>query len=412
NELVKENVLSLGWLHQHSKNTAVTVKDTLHHVWYPETATKNYRDNLAEAFWNSKQGKYEYLLNLGMNNRVYPRYSRSEFSQLNYNGQATYFVPNGTLFYESTHNWRSYKNAPSLDYVNSTYYSEFSRSYSGNKSDISVSNTYDTRSYGNEAINLFRSSYWDDYFRFQYELPVSKTFSWNFEDEWQKRNYPSDDPRGYSQLKLKTTANIFIDKQTRGRIGHLYVLNHENTRMKTHKNHEFSGMWERKYSDTFKLRFEDMYHRRNGVVDDSMDFNENILIAKAVWRLPGMIELTWRNEHLNRVYSGTAYPDFKYLASLLSASYVKPKNYDWLLETGYKAFSHEKGVNAGWNESAQPIVLAKVNFVLRDDLKLHLSASSEKSFYKSFDTLAQELLWDFTRPMTITEFYGGLEYDF
>jgi len=412
NELVKENVLSLGWLHTHSKNTAVTVKDTLHHVWYPETATKNYRDNLAEVFWNSKQGKYEYLLNLGMDNRVYPRYSRSDFSQLNYNSQTTYFVPNGTLFYEGTHNWRSYKNSPSLDYINSTYYGEFSRSYSGNKSDISVSNTYDTRNYGNEAINLFRSSYWDNYFRFQYDLPVSKTFSWSFEDEWQKRNYPSDDPRGYSQLKLRTTANIFIDKQTRGRFGYLYTMNHENTRLKTHKNHEFSGMWERKYSDTFKLRFEDTYHRRNGVVDDSMDFKENVLIAKAVWRLPRKIELTWRNELLNRVYSGTVYPDFKYVASLVSASYAKPKKYDWLFETGYKAFSHEKGVKTGWNDSAQPMVLAKVNFVLRDDLKLHLSASSEKSFYKSFDTLAQELLWDFTRPMTVTEFYGGLEYDF
>lgn len=412
NELVKENILAFAWLHKHSKNTAVTVKDTLHHVWYPDADIKSYRNNLAEVFWNSKQGKYEYLLNLGATGRVYPRYSRSDFSQLNYNSQTTYFVPNGTVFYEETHNWRSYKNSPSLDYINGTYYGEFSRSYTGNKSDISVSNTYDTRHYGNEAVNLFRASYWDNYFRFRYDLPVSKTFSWTFEDEWQKRLYASDGPRGYAQLKLHTTANIFIDKQTKGRFGHLYTANVENTRNKTHKNHEFSGMWERKYSKEFKLRFEDIFHRRNGLTDGTMDFKENILIARAVWSLPSKIELTWRNELLERVYEAMTYPDFKHIATLLSASYAKPKKYDWLVEAGYKKFSHERAAGAGWDDAAHPLLLAKVNFVLRDDLKLQLSASTEKSFYRSFDTLAQELLWDFTRPMTITDFYGSLVYDF
>lgn len=412
NELVKENILALAWLHQHSKNTAVTVKDTLHHVWYPDADLKSYRDNLAEAFWNSKQGKYEYLLNLGMNGRVYPRYSRSDFNQLNYNSQTTYFVPNGTLFYEETHNWRDYKNSPSLDYINSTYYGEFSRSYGGNKSDISVSNTYDTRHYGNEAVNLFRATYWDNYFRFRYDLPVSKTFNWTFEDEWQKRLYPSDGPRGYAQLKLHTTANITIDKETKGRVSHLYTANVENTRNKTHKNHEFSGMWERKYSKNFKLRLEDIFHRRNGLTDNTMDFRENEFITKAVWSLPSKIELTWRNELLKRVYEAATYPDFKFIATVLSAAYAKPKKYDWLVEAGYKKFSHERAAVAGWNDAAHPLLLAKINFVLRDDLKLQLSASTEKTFYRSFDTLAQELLWDFTKPVTITDFYGSLVYDF
>ncbi|HEY9069253.1 MAG TPA: hypothetical protein VIV61_03295 [Candidatus Ozemobacteraceae bacterium] len=412
NELVKENILSLAWLHQHSKNTAVTVKDTLHHLWYPEAVTKNYRDNLAEAFWNSKQGKYEYLQNLGWNTRVYPRYSRSDFTQLNYNSQTTYFVPNGTLFYESTYNWRSYDESPNLDYINSTYYGEFSRSYSGNKSDISVSNTYDTRHYGNESVNLFRASYWDNYFRFRYDLPVSKTFSWTFEDEWQKRLYASDNPRGYAQLKLKTTANITIDKRTKGRFSHLYTGNFENTRSKTHKNHQFSGMWERRFTDTFKLRIEDTFHRRNGLTADTMDFNENGLVAKATWKLPSKIELSWRNEILERVYAAAAYPDFRYWGSAIVANYARPKKYDWQFETGYRAFSHEKATAGGWNEAAQPMVLAKANFVLRDDLKLQLSASREKTFYRYFDPNAQELLWDFTRPVNITEFYGGLVYDF
>ncbi len=412
NELVKENILALSWLHQHSKNTAFTLKDTLHHVWYPDADLKSYRDNLAEAFWNSKQGKYEYLMNLGVDGRVYPRYARSDFTQLNYNSQTTYFVPNGTLFYEGTHNWRSYKNSPNLDYINHTYYGEFRRSYSGNKSDVSVSNTYDTRHYGNEAVNLFRSTYWDNYFRFRYDIPVSKTFSWTFEDEWQKRLYPSDGPRGYAQLKLHTTANITIDKETKGRLSHLYTANIENTRNKTHKNHEFSGMWERKYSKSFKLRLEDIFHRRSGLTDNTMDFRENDFIAKAVWKLPSKIELTWRNELLKRVYEAATYPDFKFIASVLSAAYAKPKKYDWLVEAGYKKFSHERATVAGWNDAAHPLLLAKINFVLREDLKLQLSASTEKTFYRSFDTLAQELLWDFTKPVTITDFYGSLVYDF
>ncbi|HOY67052.1 MAG TPA: hypothetical protein PLP29_09195 [Candidatus Ozemobacteraceae bacterium] len=412
NELVKENILSLGWLHQHSKNTAFTVKDTLHHLWYPDTVTKNYRDNLAEVFWNSKQGKYEYLQNLGWNTRVYPRYSRSDFTQLNYNSQTTYFLPNGTLFYEGTHNWRSYEESPNLDYINSTYYGEFSRSYAGNKSDLSVSNTYDTRHYGNEAVNLYRANYWDNYFRFRYDLPVSKTFSWTFEDEWQKRLYASDDPRGYAQLKLKTTANIFIDKQTKGRFSHQYTGNFENTRSKTHKNHQFAAMWERKFTDTFKLRLEDTFHRRNGLTSDQMDFKENGIVAKASWRLPSKIELTWRNELLERVYAAAVKPDFRYWGSSVVATYARPKKYDWQFETGYRAFSHEKATTGGWNESAQPMVLAKANFVLRDDLKLQLSASHEKTFYKYFDPDAQELLWDFARPVTITDFYAGLVYDF
>ncbi|OQA08301.1 MAG: hypothetical protein BWY66_01057 [bacterium ADurb.Bin374] len=143
-----------------------------------------------------------------------------------------------------------------------------------------------------------------------------------------------------------------------------------------------------------------------------MDFRENEFITKAVWSLPSKIELTWRNELLKRVYEAATYPDFKFIATVLSAAYAKPKKYDWLVEAGYRKFSHERATVAGWNDAAHPLLLAKVNFVLRDDLKLQLSASTEKTFYRSFDTLAQELLWDFTKPVTITDFFGSLVYDF
>jgi len=414
NELVKENVLTLAFLHKHSIKTNVTAKDTLHHVWYPQNTQKEYRDNLAELFWNKKEGKWEYLYDLGYQTRDYPNYSKSDFSQINSNSQTTYFIRNGTLFGESTHNWREYKNSPSLDYINSNYFLEYNRSFSGNKSEIGFSDTYDNRHYGNEAVNLFRTNYWDNYFRFHYDLPVSKTFTWLFEDEWQKRLYPSDDPRGYAQVKLKTAAKITIDNDTRARITHIYTNNVENTKAKAHKNHDFNGMWEKNFSKTFKLKVEDNYHKRSTLIGRIMDFRENMFSAKATWKLPQKIELTWRNEYLQRVYRTLYYPDYKYFTTGVAASYAKPKKYDWQLEQAYRKFSFQNGNNIStpWTSKAQPFSMAKLGFVLRDNLRLKFTASYEKTYYKTFDTLSQELLWDFTRPMTITEFFGGLEYEF
>ncbi len=414
NELVKENVLTLGWVHSRSPKTIFSFKDRLHHVWYPQNARKAYRDNLAELFLDRKEGRYERLYSVGFQTRTYPDYSRSDFSQKNLMTQTTYFIQNGTLFGESTYNWRDYKNSPQLDYKNDNTYVEFNRSYEGNKSEISVSDTYDHRIYGNEAVNLFRASYWDNYFRFRYDLPVSKTWRWTFEDEHQRRNYYSDNPRGYAQLKIKTTGHITIDKQTRGRIGHQYIYNDEKTKARSHKNHIWSGMWEKKFSNQFKLKIEDTFHRRYTLIGDVMDFGENVLSARATWRLPSKIETGIRGEYLLRRYTALFYRDYRYLLGGVFTSYAKPKKYDWSFVQDYRNFSNRNGNNTAtdWRSQSQPLTEGKFNYFLRHDLKIRLSASREKTYYKSFDTTSQELLWDFTRPITVTEFYGGLEYDF
>ncbi len=415
NELVKENVLTLAWVHTRSPKTIFTLKDTLHHVWYPDNTQKEYRYNLAEFFWNRKVNKWEHLNTVGYEDRVYRNYSRSDFTQLNFDSQTTYFVPSGTLFGQGTGNWRSYKNSSVLDYSNLTLYGEFNRSYSGNKSDFSVSDTYDTRRFGNESINLFRTSYWDNYFRFNYSLPVSKTFSWVFEDEYQYRAYPSDSLRGYGQLKLRTQANITLDKKTRGKAGHIYTKNIERTRNKAHTNHDFFGMWERRYTDRFKLKVEDNYHIRDGMVGDTLDYKENLISAKATWKLPSKIELSWRNDYLVREYSASFYPDYHYFLTGVLATYAKPKKYDWQLEQSFRWFTNTTGTyqaNLLNRTQTHPFSLGKLNYYISRDLKLKFLASREKTYYKTFESQSQELLWDFTRPMTITEFYGGLEYDF
>lgn len=414
NELVVENYLTLSLLHTHSPNSAVSFKDSLHHVFYPDNTIKNYRDNLAELMWNKKENKWERFYNVGYETRKYPNYTQSDFHQFNYKGETTYFIPNGTLFGSSVYNVRGYGNSSNLDYTNTTLDFQYNQSFSGNKSEVSVADTYDLRRYGNEAVNLFRTNYWDNYFTFSYNIPVSKTFTWLFEDEYQQRTYPSDDPRGYAQVKLKTTGKITIDKNSRARVGYTYINNDENTKAKAHKNHIFNGQYEKKYSEKFKIKAENTYHNRITLIGNIMDFNENDATFQAIWKLPSKIELNWKSEFLTRAYATLYYSDYQYWMSGLHASYVKPKKYDWQLSQDFRGFSYKNGNNTatGWISQAQPVSEFKYHLILRDDLKLKLTACREKTYYKTFDSIAQELLWDFTRPMTVTEFTGGLEYDF
>ncbi len=414
NELVKENILTFAWLHTQSKETAWSLKDTLHHVWYPDATVKEYRDNLIEGFLNLKEKRWERVYNLGFDRRVYPNYSRSDYKQWNLGGQTTRFIPNGTVFWDSVYNGRNYDDSPALDYINQYYNLEYNQSFSGNDSEVSVSNSYDTRHYGNEAVNLFRANYWDNFFRFRYELPVNKKWTWIFEDDYQKRLYGSDFSRGYSQFNAKTTAKITIDKKTRARFWHNYTMNHENTTARAHRNHKFNGMWEKKFSDSFKLKLEDTFHHRTAIVGSTLDFHENVFNAKATWKLPSKIELVWSNEYLTRYYEALFYRDYRYFATGLDATYAKARQYEWKLGYQHRNFSYRNGNNVatGWNSNAQPLTEAKFTRFINKDLKAYIAGSYEKTFYKTFDTLSQELLWDFTRPLTITEFTGGLEYSF
>ncbi len=414
NEPVRENYFTLGYLYKQTSDRVWTVKNTLQHAWYPDNGTKDYRNNLIEVFFNDRWTKRERLANMGYQSRVYPRYSRSDFHQFNLSDQETWFREDGNFFVEVNGNWRKYRNVNDLDYDNFNLYTEYNRSYAGNKSELSLSNTFDRRNYEKEAVNLYRASYYDNYFRATYDLPVHQKLSYNFEGQYQKRHYGSDKPRGYAELNLFTAARFRPNKDTRAQADYRYIHNDENTSIRAHKNHKFHGMWQKAFGKNFKLRIDDTYHLRNTVVGKSMDFAENDLTAKLTWKLRNDITLNWNNQYLSRDYDQLFYRDYKFLHSALNFSYAKRGEYDWSVEQGWRKFSFRNGNNVatGWESETQPLTELKYNYIIQADLRLRLRASWEKSYYRSFDSLSQELLWDFARPMTITEFYGGLEYTF
>lgn len=414
NEPVKENYFTSSYLFKTAKGQAWTIKNTLHHSWYPDNSIKDYRNNLFEAFYNNQWSKRERLTNLGYQTRFYPNYTQSDFHQFNFSDQETWFINNGNIFAEINTNWRKYRNVNNLDYDNVNLYAEYNKTYSGNKSDLSVSNTFDKRLYKNESVNLYRASYFDNYFRVNYDLPIHEKLSYVFEGEYQKRNYQADDPRGYAEMNLKTAAKFKFSNVSRGQLDYKYTYNDENTRARAHRNHQLHGMWQKRFKSKFKIRVDDTFHKRNSVVGEIMDFRENDLVAKLAWKLRNKMKLAWTNTYHTRVYDQTFYRDYKYLKTGAVLSYAKARKYDWNLEQSWRKFSFRNGNNAstGWEAETQPLTEAKYNLTLRDNLKLRLRASWEKSYYRSFDTISQELLWDFTRPMTITEFYGGLEYQF
>lgn len=414
NEPVHENYFTVSYLYKESRDRAWTLKNTLHHSWYPDNGVKDYRDNLAEIFFNERWSQRERLANLGYQNRVYPNYTRSDYHQFNLSDQETWFIKNGNIFAELKGNWRRYRNVNNLDYDNFNLYTEYNKTYSGNKADLSVSNTYDRRMYDRESVNLYRASYFDNYFRVNYDLPVHEKLSYLFEGQYQKRNYLADEPRGYAQMNLFTAARFVFPRRARGQLDYRYIYNDENTRFRAHKNHKFHGMWRRRVNDRFKIRIDDTLHLRTSVQGEVMDFKENLFSAKLSWKLQNEMSLSWNNAYLARIYDQLIYRDYKYLQSGLELSYSSGRKYDWQIEQSWKKFSFRNGnnVSTGWESEVQPLTEVRYNVALNQELKLRLRASWEKTYYRSFDTRSQELLWDFTRPMTITEFYGGLEYVF
>lgn len=415
NEPVHENYLTLAYLFKESRDRAWTFKDTLQHSWYPKAGSKDYRNNLAEIFFNDRWTKRERLANLGYQTRNYPNYSRSDFHQMNFGDQETWFREDGSLFLEYKGNWRRYNNVDDLDYDNSNIYGEYSRTFKGNKAELSLSDTYDRRVYDQEAINLYRSSYFDNYLRLNYELPVHDKLSYAFEGQHTYRNYGSDEPRGYKEMNLFTVARFKIDNSTRAQADYRYVYNDENTRERAHKNHKLHGMWQKSYNKDFRVRFEDTLHLRNAPDTNGkdMEFRENLLNAKLSWTLKNSMNLTWNNEYLNRIYERLGYRDFKYFLTGLTLSYASAQKYDWKIDQSWRKFDFRNGVaSTGWEGESQPVTEVQYNCTLHDDLKLRLRASWEKTYYRTFDPKSQELLWDFTKPMTNTEFFGGLEYMF
>ncbi|NLI79079.1 MAG: hypothetical protein GX442_21880 [Candidatus Riflebacteria bacterium] len=414
NEVVNEDYLTFNLLHTHSRQAAFVFKDVFSRIRYPDSPVKDYDHNLATVVWNKKEGKWERLYSAGVENRKFPRFASADFNQVNYEYENTYFIPNGTLFGSVNWSGRSYSESPYLDYLQRGFGFDFNRAFAGNKSEITLNETYDSRLFGNESVNLFRTSYWDNFFSYKYDLPVSPTFNWTFEGIWQKRKYASDFGRGYGQVNLTTTVKIVEDKTSRGKVAHQYVHNDENTEGKAHKNHTLSGSWEKKFTDTFKVKVGDAIHQRWSVIGDVMDFRETDLTLQANKKLPANVEVTLVGQSLDRVYRNLYYADYKYWRAGLIGAYVRPKKFDVQVERYSRAFSHKNGNNlvTDWIEETQPSMAVKVSITLSKDLRLKLNYLQEETYYKGFDTVAQELLWDFNRPLHLREVNGSLDYDF
>ena len=358
NEPVHENYLTLAYLIKQTPDRAWTIKNTLQHSWYPENGIKDYRNNLAELFFNDRWTKRERLANAGYQTRVYPNYSRSDFYQMNLGDQETWFREDGNMFLELKGEWRRYSNVDDLDYDNANLYGEYNRVYSGNKSELAISNTFDRRLYDREAVNLYRASYFDNYFRLNYELPVHNKLAYSFEGQHSIRSYTADEPRGYKEVNLFAAARIKIDEKTRTVYDYRFVHNDENSRERAHKNHKFHGMWQKNFNEDFRARWDSNYHIRTADVTagEDMEFKENLQNVKLSWHLKNEMNLVWNNEYLSRIYDRLGYRDYRYFMSGLALSYAKVRKYDWKIDQSWRKFNFRNGtISTGWEGESQPI---------------------------------------------------------
>lgn len=414
NEPIHENYFTATYLGRLGDSRAWTLRNQLHHAWYPVNYVKNYRNNLTELmFVNTWPGR-ERFSTVGLQNRVYPGYSRSDFRQFNLRNQESWFKRWGNVFVEKRTNLRRYRNVDGLDYDNHNVYAEYNRSYSGNTSELTLANTFDKRRYDVEAVNLFRTNYYDNYFRAAYNISLHDALAYNLQGHYQKRTYGSDRPRGYAELDLSALATFNLPRRTRAQASYRYLYNDENTRTRAHKNHIVSANWNRRVNRNFSIRIEDTYQMRDTVIGEIMDFNQNHLSAQLSWRFENSLNLSWITEHVNRRYTQLFYRDFRYLQTGLRLSGAKRGSYDWRIDQSWRKFEFRNGNNlsTAWDGETQPHTRVNYNYNLSDDVRLALRASWQKTYYRSFDSMSQELLWDFTRPMNITEFFGSVEYLF
>ncbi|MDD3146410.1 MAG: hypothetical protein PHD82_03830 [Candidatus Riflebacteria bacterium] len=412
---IHENYFTLAYMIKESSDRAWTIKNTLQHSWYPDSGIKDYRSNLAEVFYNERWTKRERLVNLGYQTKTNPHNANLDYYQFNLGDQETWFRENGNFFLEFKGNWRRLLNVNDQDYDNANIYGEYNRTYAGNKAELAISDTFDRREYDQESVNAYRTSYFDNYFRLNYDLPVHDKLAYAFEGQHQIRSYASDEPRGYKELNLFTAAKFKFDKDTRAQADYRYIYNDENTRDRAHKNHKLHGMWQKNFSPDFRVKVDDTMHIRTApdAGGKDMEFKENLFNAKLSWRLKNSMQLVWNNEYLRRIYERLGYRDYRYLLSGFQLAYAHGRKYDWKLEQSWRWFDFRNGaVSTGWEGETQPITVLAYNCSLKDNLKLTLRASWEKTYERPFDVDSNELLWKFTAPKTITEFSGGLEYVF
>lgn len=416
NEKIKENHVALSYFSKHGDNSGLTFRDKLQHIWYPDDTRKNYRINLFETVYTKGWDGRERTANIGFKTKTYPNYSQSDYKQYLIGEQETWFKKYGTAFLEFKGESTKYKNAGNLDYDNMNVYGEYNRTYSGNKAELSLSNTYDRRLYKDESVVAFRTSYYDNYFTLGYELPMNRRVTYRFNGEHTKRNYASDHSRGYSEINVFNGFSMKVNKRTFVSADYRFIYNDENTRTAAHKNNIMHVGWIKNFNKNYKVKLDDTYQNRYSIINNRLDFGQNKFTAVFDWRIKDKYSLKWNTEYFNRRYDyialGTA--DYRYLLSGFEVSASKHKVYDWRVSQSWRKleFRNWGGVSTGWDGGVQPVTELKANYWLKDDIKLGVRATWEKTYYREFNSESQELEYNFGDPMYNKEVYLSLEYIF
>ena len=416
NEKVKENHFTLSFMKKNNDNSALTFRDKLQHVWYPDNTNKNYHTNLLEALYAKNWRDHDLELGLGFKTKSFPHNSRADYNEYSFNGQESWMKRDSTIFAELKTEFVRYKNVDNLDYKNINLYTELNKDFSGNKANLMVSNTYDRRLYEEESLISFRTSYYDDLFKLNYNLPVNDKTTYYFDGTYSKRNYSSDEPRGYAEIDIHNGVMVQTDDRTLVTGDYTYIYNDENTRNSAHKNNIFHVGWQRNVNKDYKIKIDDTYHARNSVQNAILDFDQNQLTIDLSWTLKNNYKLSWITEHFNRKYDNISInlADYRYLESGFVYSYYKRKCYDWSIEQKWRnmEFRNWGGVPSGWTSHIQPVTHIKYNKWLRDNLKLAIRGTIEKTYYSEFHSDSQELEYNFGDPVYNKEIYASIEYMF
>lgn len=418
NEVVRENYLNMSYMMKESEERVWSIKNSFQTTSYPDAVSKDYRDNNFEVFLNRKpDANRESLTSFGYRVRSYPNYERSNFHEFALADQETWIEDESIVFAEAKLENRKYRTVNDLDYSNANLYAEFNKTYSNN-AEVSVSNTFDRRSYNDEAVNLYRTSYYDNYLRFAYTLPMHSVLTYVFEAQHNKHEYGSDSLRGYSELDLFLATKMKLTKKTRAQLDYRFIDNDENSRNMAHKNNQVHLMVQKNVNDTLRFRFDHTYHSRDTVVGNSMNFDDHNSIAKLMWRFD-RLNVSWNTGLNSRIYDETAYVDYKNMYTGVDIGYERPDRYEWKLSPSlrrieFRNYYKQNKVDPirDWEDELQPSVEFEYIKPLKEDLKFTFTASYEKTFYKTYDSNMQDLLWNFAKPMVITEFMGKLEQSF
>ena len=416
NEKIKENHFTLSFMKKNDDHSAITFRDKLQHVWYPDDKIKDYRTNLVEALYAKNMRNRDLELGLGFKTKTYPRNSRSDYNEYSISGSESWMKIDSTVFLELTSEFVKYKNVDNLDYKNLNIHAELNKNFKGNSADLTLSNTYDRRLYEHESLISFRTSYYDDLFMMNYSLPVNDRVNYNFEGQYSKRNYTSDEPRGYAEINVFNGFNIKTDDRTFVSADYRYIYNDENTRDFAHKNNFFHVGWARTVNKDYKIKFEDTYHQRNSVSNAALDFDENDFIADLSWNLKNNYKLSWVTEHFLRRYDNISinFTDYRFLESGFNLSFYKRKSYDWKLSQRWRKmeFRNLGGVPSGWTSKIQPVTEISYNRWLKNNLKFALNGLLEKTYYSEFNNASQELEFNFADKVYNKQIYASLEYTF